>query len=90
MSEYYFFNSVKKSQEIEQWFQKNLRGIVFLEHTAPVTFTIDHVTYAIRYNQENDYIYTIKLHGHNTNIRGYHADIRNRVERYLNKLKSLL
>lgn len=87
MSEYYFFNEIKKVQGIEKWFKQTFKGVVYLEHTAPVTFTIDHVTYAIRYNQESDYIYTIKLHGHNTNIRGYHADIRNRVERYLNNLK---
>lgn len=87
MSEYYFFNEVKKVQEIDKWFKNNLNGIALLEHTAPVTFTIDNVTYATRFNQESDYIYTVKIYGEDKDIGSYHLDIRNRVERYLNNLK---
>jgi hypothetical protein len=68
-------------------FRKNLR--VGLLHTAPVTFTIDRVTCTIRYNQESNYIYTIELNVEDKDIRGYHSNIRNRVERFLNNLKDV-
>ena len=76
MSEYYFFNEIKKVQGIEKWFKQTFKGVVYLEHTAPVTFTIDRVTYTIRYIAETDIIYTIKLYGKNENIRSYHNTIR--------------
>ena len=61
MSEYYFFNGVKKIFEIEKWFKRSFHEIVYLEHTAPVTFTIDKVTYTVRYTEEENLIYTINL-----------------------------
>ena len=82
MSEYYFFSGVKKVQEIEQWFKKTYNGIVYLEHTAPVTFTIDNVTYAIR-QDERGVVFTIKLYGEDKDVRNYHINIRKRVEKYL-------
>lgn len=87
MSEYYFFNDIKKVRDIEKWFKRNYPGIVYLEHTAPVTFTIDYVTYATRYSDESGYIYTIKLYGSDKNIKGYHTAIRGKIEKYLNVLK---
>ena len=87
MSEYYFFNEIKKVRDIEQWFKRTFNGIVYLEHTTPVTFTIDNVTYTIRYVSETDTIYTIKLYGNNKNIRPYHDSIRKKIEKYLNALK---
>jgi hypothetical protein len=89
MSEYYFFNEVKKVQEIDKWFKRNFRDIVYLEHTAPVTFTIDRVTYATRYAEESGVIYTVKLYGEERDIRPYHNTIREKVEKYLNVLKGV-
>ena len=60
MSEYYFFNGVKKIFEIERWFKRSFHEIVYLEHTAPVTFTIDKVTYAVRYSEVENLIYTVR------------------------------
>ena len=88
MSEYYFFNEVKKVQEIEKWFRRNFRDIVYLEHTAPVTFSIDNVTYATR-QDERGVIFTIKLYGKDKDMRTYHNNIRKRVEKYLNVLKGV-
>ena len=88
MSEYYFFNEVKKVQEIDRWFKRNFRDIVYLEHTAPVTFTIDNVTYAIR-QDEGGVIFTIKLYGEDKDVRTYHINIRKKVEKFLNVLKDI-
>ncbi len=86
MSEYYFFNDIKKVRDIEKWFKRNYPRIVYLEHTAPVTFTIDRVTYTTR--NDDGYIYTMKLYGDNKNIKGYHVTIRDKIEEYLNILKN--
>ena len=89
MSEYYFFDEVKKVFEIEKWFKRSFSEIVYLEHTAPVTFTIDRVTYAVRYTEKENLIYTIKLYGSDGDIKSYHKTIRKRVEKFLNILKDI-
>ena len=89
MSEYYFFNGVKKIFEIEKWFKRSFHEILYLEHTAPVTFTIDKVTYTVRYTEEENLIYTIKLYGNDCDIRSYHKTVRKRIEKFLNVLKDM-
>ena len=59
-----------------------------LEHTAPVTFSIDWITYTIRYDEEKKRIYTIKLYGKENNIRPYHETVRKKIEKFLNALKN--
>ena len=88
MSEYYFFNEIKEIKEIDRWFRDNFSEIVRLEHTAPVTFSIDSITYTIRYDEEKKRIYTIKLYGKENNIRPYHETVRKKIEKFLNALKN--
>ncbi len=88
MSEYYFFNEIKEIKERDRWFRDNFSEIVRLEHTAPVTFSIDWITYTIRYDEEKKRIYTIKLYGKENNIRPYHETVRKKIEKFLNALKN--
>ena len=85
MSEYYFFYDVKKSYKIEKWFMSNFHGTVTLEHSAPITFTIDNTTYTIRFVEESQTIYCIKLYG--ADERPYHKPIIEKIEKFLNKMK---
>ena len=87
MSKYYFFNSLTKVFRIGAWFYNELGDVAYLNNVSPVVFTIDNVTYTIRYIAETDIIYTIKLYGNNKNIKPYHNTIREKIERYLNALK---
>ena len=86
MSEYYFFNDVKISYKIEKWFMSNFHGTVILEHSAPITFTIDNTTYTIRFVEDSQTIYCIKLYG--GDIRPYHNSIIGKIEKFLNKIKN--
>lgn len=86
MSEYYFFHDVKTSYKIEKWFMSNFHGTVILEHSAPITFTIDNTTYTIRFVNETQTIYCIKLYG--GDIRPYHKSIIEKIEKFLNKIKN--
>ena len=88
MSEYYFFNEIKEIKEIDRQFRDNFSEIVRLEHTAPVTFSIDWITYTIRYDEEKKRIYAIKLYGNENNIRPYHETVRKKIEKFLNALKN--
>ena len=85
MSEYYFFYDVQISFKIEKWFISNFHGTVILEHSAPITFTIDNTIYTIRFVPESQTIYCIKLYGGDT--RPYHNNIINKIEKFLNKMK---
>lgn len=86
MSEYYFFHNIKISNKIEKWFMGNFHGTVILEHSAPITFTIDDTTYTVRYTKVTQTIYCIKLYGGDT--KPYHKSIIEKIEKFLNKIKS--
>ena len=86
MSEYYFFNDIKTSYKIEKWFMSTFHGTVILEHSAPIIFTIDNTTYTIRFVNETQTIYCIKLYGED--IRPYHKSIIEKIEKFLNKIKN--
>ena len=87
MSEYYFFNDINISFKIENWFMSNFHGTVLLEHSAPITFTIDYTTYTIRFVHETQIIYCIKLYGED--IRPYHRNIIKKIEKFLNNMRGL-
>ena len=86
MSEYYFFHGVKTSKKKKKWFISNFHGTVILEHSAPITFTIDNTTYTIRYVEDTNTIYCIKLYGED--IKPYHKSIIEKIEKFLNKIKN--
>lgn len=79
---------LKKVQEVKQWLKEIYNVIVYLESMAPVTFTINNMTYAIQ-QDEREVIFTIKLYGEEKDMRTYRINIRKKVEKYLNVLKSV-
>ena len=83
MSEYYFFHDKVICNKIEKWFTDTFHGTVILEHSKPVIFTVDDVTYTAKRLESS--VYCVKLYG--GTIKPYHNFIIDKVEKFLNKIK---
>lgn len=86
MHEYYFFSDTRKRKRIEKWFMHNLQSTAVLKSFAPVTFTLDGVTYTVRYLKESEKVYCKRLYG--GTVKPYHFTTINKIEKFLNTIRN--